>query len=669
MRKCFVFFFLVALLCSVSVSLFAQSAKPSAVPLLGDNSIEWQSDSNPSGQAEAFPVRAISSGSVASMAVFLDRVSTSQQLVVGLYADNNGHPGALLAQASTAQPNAGAWNTLPVTPTNVVQGTRYWIAVMGSGSGAIRFRDSNRGFCNSETSAQSGLTSLPPSWTTGGRWSTCRVSAFGSGASAPVTVSVAVLPSAASLKGGKSQQFNANVSGTSNTSVAWKASGGAVASNGMFTAPMSPGSYVVTATSMADSTKSASAAVTVTATTTVGVTISPGSASLTTGGTQQFTASVSGSSTTGVTWSASGGQISSSGLYTAPSSAGTFSVTATSVADPTQSASATVTVTAPQAVAVSVKPGSASLATGGTQQFTATVTGSSNTAVTWSANGGSISTSGLFTAPSTAGSLTVTATSAADSTKSASATVTVSAPVVSVTISPVSASMLTGGTQTFTAGVTGSSNTSVTWSATGGSISLGGTYTAPSTAGAFTVKATSAADTTKSASATVTVSAQTVAVSISPGTASLAPSATQPFTATVTGSTGSTAVTWTTSGGTISAGGLYTAPSSAGTFSVTATSVADPTKSAAANVSVTAPVQHSASLNWNPSASAVAGYNVYRGSVSGGPYTIMNTSLDGSTNFVDFNVQAGQTLFYVVTSVETNGMESSFSNEVKALIP
>ncbi|MGC2321672.1 MAG: hypothetical protein WA463_03480 [Terriglobales bacterium] len=599
---------------------------------------------------------------MASMAVFLDRSSTGQQLVVGLYADNNGHPGSLLVQASTVQPSPGSWNKLPVTPTNVVQGTRYWIAVIGSGSGAIRFHDSNRGFCNSETSAQNGLTSLPPSWTTGGRWATCRVSAFGSGASAPVTVSVAVLPSAASLKGGKSQQFNANVSGTSNTSVAWKASGGTVASNGLFTAPMNPGSYVVTATSMADTTKSASAPVTVTATTTA-VTISPASASLTTGGAQQFAANIP------VTWTATSGTISTSGLYLAPAVAGTYTVTATSVADSTQSASATVTVTAPQTVAVSVKPGSASLATGGTQQFTATVTGSSNTAVTWSATGGSISTSGLFTAPSTAGSFTVTATSAADSTKSASATVTVSAPVVSVTISPVSASMLTGGTQTFTAGVTGSSNTSVTWSATGGSISLGGTYTAPSTAGTFTVKATSAADTTKSASATVTVSAQTVAVSISPGTASLAPSATQQFTATVTGSTGSTAVTWTASGGTISAGGLYTAPSSAGTFSVTAISVADPTKSAAANVSVTAPVQHSASLNWNPSASAVAGYNVYRGSVSGGPYTIMNTSLDGSTNFVDFNVQAGQTLFYVVTSVEANGMESSFSNEVKALIP
>lgn len=47
----------------------------------------------------------------------------------------------------------------------------------------------------------------------------------------------------------------------------------------------------------------------------------------------------------------------------------------------------------------------------------------------------------------------------------------------------------------------------------------------------------------------------------------------------------------------------------------------------------------------------------------------MNNSLDGSTNYVDFNVQAGRTFFYVVTSVEATGMESSFSNEVKAVIP
>src|SRR5271169_6359577 len=76
-------------------------------------------------------------------------------------------------------------------------------------------------------------------------------------------------------------------------------------------------------------------------------------------------------------------------------------------------------------VAVSIAPTSASLLAGGTQQFTAKVTFSTNTAVTWSATPETVSSSGLYTAPGTAGSCTVTATSVADTTKSASATVNV----------------------------------------------------------------------------------------------------------------------------------------------------------------------------------------------------------------------------------------------------
>ena len=86
-------------------------------------------------------------------------------------------------------------------------------------------------------------------------------------------------------------------------------------------------------------------------------------------------------------------------------------------------------------VSVSISPTSASVQTGTTQQFTATVTGTTNTAVTWQVNGvtggnstvGTISTSGLYTAPSTVpnpANVTVTAVSQADPTKSASATVT-----------------------------------------------------------------------------------------------------------------------------------------------------------------------------------------------------------------------------------------------------
>ena len=90
----------------------------------------------------------------------------------------------------------------------------------------------------------------------------------------------------------------------------------------------------------------------------------------------------------------------------------------------------------PASISVSISPASATVAAGGTAQFSATVSGTSNTAVTWSVDGvaggnssvGTISASGLYTAPSAAGSHTVTATSAADTSKSASASVTVTAP-------------------------------------------------------------------------------------------------------------------------------------------------------------------------------------------------------------------------------------------------
>jgi Bacterial Ig-like domain (group 2) len=85
--------------------------------------------------------------------------------------------------------------------------------------------------------------------------------------------------------------------------------------------------------------------------------------------------------------------------------------------------------------------------------------------------------------------------------------------------------------------------------------------------------------------------ASSVSVAISPTTASLAEGASKQFSATVTGSS-NTSVTWTATGGTISAGGLYVAGSSAGDFTVTATSVADTSKSAPASVTVTAPASN-----------------------------------------------------------------------------
>jgi pectate lyase len=144
----------------------------------------------------------------------------------------------------------------------------------------------------------------------------------------------------------------------------------------------------------------------------------------------QFSATVQGTvSDKSVTWKAASGAISASGAYTAPSQAGTDTVTATSNADATKSASGSVTVAAPVVSSVSISPASTSTTTGGTLQFSATVQGTvSDKSVTWKAASGTISAGGAYTAPSQAGADTVTATSNADATKSATARVTVSEP-------------------------------------------------------------------------------------------------------------------------------------------------------------------------------------------------------------------------------------------------
>src|SRR6185312_6493063 len=220
------------------------------------------------------------------------------------------------------------------------------------------------------------------------------------------------------------------------------------------------------------------------------VLVSPQSVPLQVSTKQQFAASVSGLSSDAVTWTASGGTITSAGLYTAPTTAGTFTVTATSQSDSTKSDSATVTVsTNPPAptptptpvpsVSVTISPSIISLGTSGTQQFSATVKGTTNTAVTWTASGGSISSSGLFTAQASAGTDTVTVTSAADPTKSATAQVLVGG--AGTTLAQAAASVTPGVWFHFTA----AENTS--WNG-GALLNLAATHTGTDNATAWSTK-------------------------------------------------------------------------------------------------------------------------------------------------------------------------------------
>jgi hypothetical protein len=81
------------------------------------------------------------------------------------------------------------------------------------------------------------------------------------------------------------------------------------------------------------------------------------------------------------------------------------------------------------------------------------------------------------------------------------------------------------------------------------------------------------------------------------------------------------------------------------------------------------PVSHSVTLTWTASTSTVAGYNVYRSTASGGPYTKLNSAPAAATTYTDTTVQSGTTYFYVVTSVDSSGVESADSTEVSANIP
>lgn len=215
-----------------------------------------------------------------------------------------------------------------------------------------------------------------------------------------------------------------------------------------------------------------------------------------------------------------------------------------------------------------------------TDMFGAVVTGRSVVWRVYSGTAVSISATGLVTALS-AGTAMVQATIDG---VSGYRNITVgngAAPyVVSFAVSPKTGSTLaTGATRQFTSTAQWSDNSpravTVTYSATGGTISSNGLFTAGQLAGTFMVFASCTcgeATIIDTASLSVSVpTAQLSTLTISPKSVTLAPSATQQFTVTASWSTGATTpppVTYSTNGGYVSSGGLFTAPATAGSYRV-----------------------------------------------------------------------------------------------------
>ncbi|HTW22470.1 MAG TPA: choice-of-anchor D domain-containing protein [Candidatus Baltobacteraceae bacterium] len=271
----------------------------------------------------------------------------------------------------------------------------------------------------------------------------------------------------------------------------------------------------------------------------------------------------------------------------------------------------------------------------------------------------------------------------------------------SILSQPASRTVTVGQTATFTVKALGEIPLSFQWYVNGSAISgaKSYTYTTPATTSAYngakyTVVIKDGTGTTTSAAAVLTVDAASAAVLSSSSTGlvfgSIDVSTTGNINLTLknTGNATATISSVTVSGAGFSASGL-----SAGTIlqsgqSVTFDAAFDPAASGVSSGSITiksnatnsptvislsgtgvAQTSYSVSLSWAPSASSVVGYNVYSGTVSGGPYTKLTSSPVDATSYTDKSVQSGQTYYFVVTAVNSEKQESAYSKQASAVIP
>ena len=270
-----------------------------------------------------------------------------------------------------------------------------------------------------------------------------------------------------------------------------------------------------------------------------------------------------------------------------------------------------------------------------------------------------------------------------------------------ITVQPASQSLTVGQSAIFSVAAKGTAPMGYQWQKNG--VPIGGatssSYTTPATTASdngarFTATVTNSAGSASSAAATLTVVNATrlllnsSSVALSFGNVNLSSTASQNVTLTNAGNSNISVSNVSISGPGFSTAGISTGtiltPGQTATLSVTFTPAG--TRGVTGNVTVTstatnspsvitlsgagvAALAHSVLLSWAPSTSTVIGYNSYSSSVSGGPYAKLNTLPVATTSYADNTVQSGKTYYYVVTAVDSNNLESAFSNEISAIVP
>ena len=560
-----------------------------------------------------------------------------------------------------------------------------------------------------------------------------------SGSSAPrgstlivydTTPNAVILPRHITLVAGRTWPFCASSTGLGSKGFTWSIQEGigSVTAQGVFTAPYTAGTYHLVATSIANSSIQATAIVDVIQD--MQVTVAPALVQLAPGGVQKFTADVVGSTNAGVSWSTTGGTVLPDGTYTAPAVAGLYTLTATSLADETRSAMATIEVgngggslptpiissflsdtttvelgqpanlswnvvgaymltligggnyldvtgqsgmavrptattqyqlrasnpagyiysqaitinVSTMSVTIAISPTTATVYAGQSMGFGFSLAAPTNRMV-WTCSGGSITQSGAYTAPPVPGTYTVTVASVDDSSKTASATVTVTD--VQLQLTPNSSVLDPGQTLQFGHNYNGPSGSSMVWSCSGGMISQSGLYTAPTTTGSYTVSLYSTAE--PSLIRQVAVSVSSPLVQVTPSTAFLAPGGNQKFQVLTRSGT----VAWSVvepNGGTIAQDGTYMAPSATGAFTVKAVSSVDPSQYGTARVTV--------STSGNGASNSGTGNTGATITLSTG-----NLSLDAGTYYPFQAIVAGAPDTSVTWAIQNNPVEANIDGQ------
>jgi hypothetical protein len=543
------------------------------------------------------------------------------------------------------------------------------------------------------------------------------------GAGTAVAPSITAQPVSSSVVVGQTATFSVSASGTAPLSYQWRKNGTAIAgaTSASYTTPAEITSdngaqfSVVVSNSAGSLTSNAATLTVTTAPVAPSITTQPSNQTVFAGQKATFSVSANGTSPLSYQWRKNGTAISgaTSASYITPAettsdTGALFSVVVSNSVGNVTSNSATLTVNPDPAPAITSQPASQTITAGQTATFSVTASGTAPLTYQWQKNGVAISgaTSSSYTTPAETTSdngaqFSVIVSNSAGTATSNSAVLTVNpAPVApSITTQPSSKTITTGQTATFSVSASGTAPLNYQWQKNGAAISnaTSSSYTTPaettSDNGAqFTVVVSNSVGSVTSNPATLTVNAPTPGA-LTPSTTSLN------FGNVIVTKNGSLGVNFTNSGSvsltvssvTISGAGytasgisngqiitpgqvvtlnLTFAPSSTGsiTGNVTVTSNASnsPTSISLSGSGVLA---HTATLSWTASTSTVIGYNVYRGTASGGPYTLVNSSLVSSTQYVDSTALAGQTYYYVATAVASGNVESTYSNQVTAAVP